>query len=521
VQITRFGGPEVLDVVDLPDPVPSDGQQLFDVSTAGVNYADTHHCATGESRQRAVSDAPHAWWYIEEPSVAGMRHLAGGSCHRAARRGGSGTVTPPHDELIPRRLWETRMGSGDLDPTFGTGGVATTAFSEPGDPETLARALLVDPDGRVVLAGRADGDTRNDVGVVRWLPDGSLDSQFGADGRVQTDLGGREGAESVVRDGAGRLVAAGSTEKRGPDHRDRCLLVRYLPDGRLDPDFAAGGVLVDALGHEDSSLHDVLVQPDGRYVVLGTAFGAPSSLFLARFWPSGLLDHGFGAGGVGHLDLGSQPGVFRRLRRRIDGGFVAAGSTPPESGSGSTFVLVGCTPTGHLDPGFGEDGVATAWFGQPQELARDVRVLPDGRLLAVGVSYSPVSGESPGQFAVARFLPTGLLDPSFGSGDGMVSTAFTADAGAVAVDRDPDGRFVVAGTVTLGGETGLALARYLPDGQLDPTFGTGGRVESLLGSRSLSVTDTVLTPDGRVVIGGNAEFDDRDGAFFLAARFLG
>ncbi len=44
VQITRFGGPEVLDVVDLPDPVPGDGQQLYDVSTAGINYADTHHC---------------------------------------------------------------------------------------------------------------------------------------------------------------------------------------------------------------------------------------------------------------------------------------------------------------------------------------------------------------------------------------------------------------------------------------------------------------------------------------------
>jgi NADPH:quinone reductase len=43
VQITRFGGPEVLDVVDLPDPTPGEGQQLFDVSTAGVNYADIHH----------------------------------------------------------------------------------------------------------------------------------------------------------------------------------------------------------------------------------------------------------------------------------------------------------------------------------------------------------------------------------------------------------------------------------------------------------------------------------------------
>ena len=43
VQITRFGGREVLDVVDLPDPTPGEGQQLFDVSTGGVNCADTHH----------------------------------------------------------------------------------------------------------------------------------------------------------------------------------------------------------------------------------------------------------------------------------------------------------------------------------------------------------------------------------------------------------------------------------------------------------------------------------------------
>jgi hypothetical protein len=43
VQITRFDGPEVLDVVDIPEPVPGPGQKLFGVSTAGVNDADTHH----------------------------------------------------------------------------------------------------------------------------------------------------------------------------------------------------------------------------------------------------------------------------------------------------------------------------------------------------------------------------------------------------------------------------------------------------------------------------------------------
>ncbi|WP_369138776.1 Zn-dependent oxidoreductase [Modestobacter versicolor] len=47
VQITRFGGPEVMDVVDLPDPVPTEGQTLYDISSCGVNYADTHHRLSG------------------------------------------------------------------------------------------------------------------------------------------------------------------------------------------------------------------------------------------------------------------------------------------------------------------------------------------------------------------------------------------------------------------------------------------------------------------------------------------
>jgi hypothetical protein len=61
VQITRFGGPEVLDVVDLPDPTPGDGRQLYEVSAAGVNFADTHHRLSPYSAdgQRAADDASH------------------------------------------------------------------------------------------------------------------------------------------------------------------------------------------------------------------------------------------------------------------------------------------------------------------------------------------------------------------------------------------------------------------------------------------------------------------------------
>jgi NADPH:quinone reductase-like Zn-dependent oxidoreductase len=58
VQITRFGGPEVLDIVDLPDSVPGEGQQLYDVSTAGVNFADTHHREPARHRAGQASGRP-------------------------------------------------------------------------------------------------------------------------------------------------------------------------------------------------------------------------------------------------------------------------------------------------------------------------------------------------------------------------------------------------------------------------------------------------------------------------------
>jgi NADPH:quinone reductase-like Zn-dependent oxidoreductase len=56
VQITRFGGPAVLGLVGLPDPVPGDGEQLYEVSAAGINFADTHQALSREvAPRRAVT----------------------------------------------------------------------------------------------------------------------------------------------------------------------------------------------------------------------------------------------------------------------------------------------------------------------------------------------------------------------------------------------------------------------------------------------------------------------------------
>lgn len=82
VQITRFGGPEVLDVVDLPDPAPGEGQQLFDVSTAGINFADTHQTEDTYLAPQQLPLVPGAE-FVGTPADGGPRVvglLDGGGC---------------------------------------------------------------------------------------------------------------------------------------------------------------------------------------------------------------------------------------------------------------------------------------------------------------------------------------------------------------------------------------------------------------------------------------------------------
>src|SRR4051812_45492144 len=80
VQITRFGGPEVLDVIDLPGPVPGDGEQLFDVSSSGVNFADTHQTENSYLAPQELPLIPGAE-FVGTPADGGPRVvglLAGG-----------------------------------------------------------------------------------------------------------------------------------------------------------------------------------------------------------------------------------------------------------------------------------------------------------------------------------------------------------------------------------------------------------------------------------------------------------
>ena len=153
--------------------------------------------------------------------------------------------------------------------------------------------------------------------------------------------------------------------------------------------------------------------------------------------------------------------------------------------------------------------------------------LQSGKIVAAGVTYDDTVSLRPhGDFMVARYTPNGELDPGFGVG-GVVTTNFDTESydEPYAVVLQPDGRITLGGSSNTGGGIGrimgadnLALARYLPNGLADPSFGDGGKVVVDAGAMQESIRALALQPDGSIVAAGRTNGEKRGD--LLVARFL-
>jgi uncharacterized delta-60 repeat protein len=165
------------------------------------------------------------------------------------------------------------------------------------------------------------------------------------------------------------------------------------------------------------------------------------------------------------------------------------------------FAVVRYRPDGDLDDTFGGDGIVATNLTPTDDIAWDMALQPDGRIVAVG-------GAGFGQlgFLLARYRRNGRLDPTFGDDGTLVTRYRGANGRAVAIQDD--GRIVVAGY----NSRGLAVARYRPDGSLDPRFAGDGTIGSAV--PVMFAQAVALQPDGRIVVGG-----DHDIFAFGLARF--
>ena len=390
---------------------------------------------------------------------------------------------------------------GDLDPTFGTDGIVRT-----GPTGTLGVALALQPDGRLVVVGRADTNTP-DFGVVRYRRNGMLDPSFGNGETVTTDFsGGFDVATAVLVEPPPhqRVVVAGVGGVAGG--LGYFALARYNPDGTLDGTFGSGGQVTTDFAGSGGEACSLVRQPDGKLVAAGSRFPAdpfdPSDttdFALVRYNPNGTLDGSFGTGGKVRTDFAGGSDAAAALVRLPDGRLVAAGRTVScavGEECEEAFALARNKDDGTLDETFGSGGLVTTTFGIEGENARALVLQRDGKLVAAGVVGNEYFGTL---IALARYNDDGTLDAAFGGG-GRVLTGFPGHpyVNASALVLQPDAKLVAAG----GNGFGFVLVRYNPDGKRDPTFGSGGLVFTDVGVRD-SIGAIVLQRDGRLVALGS------------------
>jgi len=392
--------------------------------------------------------------------------------------------------------------SGALDPSFGTGGKVTTDF---GGTIDYVRAVVVQPDGKLVAAGQSNVHGRTDFALARFFTNGTLDPSFGTGGKVVTDFAGSDdGVMGVALQADGKIVAGGWAVVNNVSSsltsvgRSNFALARYNSNGTLDTTFGTGGKITTAVGNYHAQGVAVGIEPDGKIVLAGSAIGADFGwdFAVARYNSNGTLDSSFGTNGTVTTFFGTDPffsyAFAGSLAIQRDGKIIVAGFAQFDN---YEFALARYNSDGTLDPTFGKGGrVDTAFSDYDGAFA--VTLQPDGKIVAAGWSNF--------DFGLVRYNSDGTLDGSFGAGGNVITDfAGTRDL-AFAVAVRPDGKIVAAGQTQVGYTYDIAVARYNSNGTLDPSFATGGKATTDFAGMTDQAFSVTIQPDGKAVAAGDA-----------------
>lgn len=218
-------------------------------------------------------------------------------------------------------------------------------------------------------------------------------------------------------------------------------------------------------------------------------------------------------------------GPFLTAALQPDGKIVAAG------GNGRVFKLVRYQPDGSLDPAFGNGGIAETQFFDPLvtnfEAIAAIVIQPDGKILCGGTAAANVRNSvdyNRYDFALARYNPDGSLDTTFGTGGKLLTDIFSTRADVItSLALLPDGKFIAAGfsgaPQTPIIRSDFVVARYNSNGSIDTTFGTSGMVVTDFANDSDVASSLAIQPDGKLIVGGFAYNTASRSDDFALARY--
>ncbi len=358
---------------------------------------------------------------------------------------------------------------------------------------------------------------------------GSLDDSFGVNGKVITPIGsGYDFGYGAAVQEDGKIIVAG-VHSFG-DNGD-IALVRYNGDGSLDTSFGTGGKVITSVGSNDDVGSAVALQSDGKIVVAGYSnMGADESnsnndFALARYTSNGSLDTSFGTGGTVTTPIGVRDDEGYAVAIQEDGKIIVAGysdTSVDESNSNFDFALVRYNTDGSPDTSFGSGGKVITSIGSNDDVGSAVALQEDGKIVVTGSTNSSEDiNEHNYDFVLARYNTEGELDPGFGTDGKVIIPIGLSNDDSSAVAIQPDGKIVAAGSTDTETGSKTALVRCNSNGGLDSDFGTGGIVTTSFDSgydfdMSSSVT---IQADGKIVVAGVTANFGMDPSSFALARY--
>ncbi|HEU4589707.1 MAG TPA: Calx-beta domain-containing protein [Steroidobacteraceae bacterium] len=404
--------------------------------------------------------------------------------------------------------------SGALDTTFGDGGRATSSFPYTPGISNAHMGMALQADGKILLVGG--------LTLLRFNPDGTIDTAFGSAGKVTVPFTGSvfDTAQDVAVQADGKIIVVGLS---GTGSNDDFALARFNSDGTIDPTFGTNGrTLTDFLGSTDQARR-VLIQPDGRILVAGLATATISSTLstvgfgLARYDTNGVLDASFASGGKARDIVVGEYDVANGIALQADGKIVLAGSAAQDGATDPDVGLVryigasgGVTLPGWRDDTFGSLGNGTVSsdleLSTGFEEADDVAVAADGSIVVTGTvrAGSTVGGSDFG-FVIATFSSDGSQQ----TGAALITKFSNQSDKARRMLIQPDGKIVVVGqSASLGANPDMAIVRYAATGlSYDTSFGDNGLLTvDFFGGRD-GAEAVVQQPDGKLVLGGFARLN--------------
>lgn len=409
--------------------------------------------------------------------------------------------------------------AGSLDPSFGIGGKVVTSITNGLDQ---AHGVAIQTNGKIVVAGNSSSSiTGKDFVCARYNTNGTLDSTFGNGGIVTTDLqiGSEDVAYDLVIQTNGKIILAGSSDN---GTKKDAALVRYNTNGSIDSTFGTNGIVISTfVSNQQDEIKVVKIHAlTGNIIVGGNTEISSNEAkpIVARYLSTGNLDLTFG---VQQLPIGTTLGntyylCIEDLEVRPNGKIVAAGWRDIVSSSRySDFYAARINSNGTMDNTFSADGVMSYDYGgsidgRDQDRAYSVSIRPDGDILLIGTSHQSL--------ALDKFSLVELDDAG-----GIKGPKTRKDVGnlydvAYGFAEDNNGQFILAGSSGYTSKE-FTIVRTLESSNydLDVSFGNGGVVHTSFNNNSISESfDVLVQPaDNKIVAVGYTGND------LAIARYLG